>query len=249
MGFSINTASLFVTVDHSHNHFCITTPEGNPVEMLLADSLKVTSVFARTKGKRTRGCPGDNNPMLYALKGMHNLHTRPRDIGKLCISFRKILPLFLMNQPAWDWIVPLPSGSHICARFASKVHQRAGQGRYLDGILLKRAAGQVLNDVRDMRISARDKNTLSEEIKRFIKANGWQASFQIKMIKRVTMRRYINPLTLGEVNKQEMPPARILLVDDMVTSGTSLRSGAELLRGRYPDAHIEALTLFGSSKS
>ncbi|ELW9441549.1 phosphoribosyltransferase [Pluralibacter gergoviae] len=249
MGFTVDTAALLVTVDRAHNHFCITAPEGNPVVMLLPDSLSVTSIFARTKGKRARGCPGDNNPMLYALKGMHNLNTRARDIGELCHSFRKIFAVFLNNQPVWDWIVPLPSGSQVCARFARKVHQRVGQGHYVDWVLIKRTAGEVLSCIGEMRISARDKNTLSEEIKRFIKAHGPQAPFQIKTIKRVNLRRYINPLALGQIRKHEIPPARILLIDDMVTTGTSLRRAAELLRHQYPDAHIEALTLFGSSKS
>ena len=77
MGFVVDAENRLVTVDHSHNHFCITTPEGNPVELMLG-TLKVTSIFARTKGKRDKRDPGDNSPMLYVIKGLHELRTNPR---------------------------------------------------------------------------------------------------------------------------------------------------------------------------
>jgi len=38
------------------------------------------------------------------------------------------------------------------------------------------------------------------------------------------------------------------LIDDMVTSGASLVSAEAILKQQYPDARIEALTLFGSSR-
>lgn len=246
MGFVVDAEKRLVTVDHSHNHFCITTPEGNPVELMLG-TLKATSIFARTKGKRDRSDPGDNSPMLYVIKGLDDLRTKPRDIAMLCASFRRILPAYLGNGFQWDWIVPLPSSSPVCCRFAEKVFKRTRQGACYPDALAKITAGQVLQNVGGLRISARDKTRLRGDVKRFISNHGEDAPFQIKFVN-VSLRPHVNPLTWGHVPPGTNPPRSILLVDDMVTSGASLVNAEAILRHRYPHAKIEALTLFGSSK-
>lgn len=246
VGFVVDAENRVVTVDHSHNHFCITTPEGNPVELMLG-TLKVTSIFSRTKGKRDRNDPGDNSPMLYVIKGLHELRTTPRDIAMLCASFRQILPAYLGNGFQWDWIVPLPSSSSVCCRFADKVFKHTKQGTCHANALVKITAGQVLQDVSRLRISSRDRNRLRIEVKRFISAHGEDAPFQIKSVN-VGLRHHVNPMIWGHVPPGTNPPRAILLVDDMVTSGASLVNAEAILKHRFPHAQIEALTLFGSSK-
>lgn len=246
MGFVVDAENRLVTVDHSHNRFCITTPEGNPAEIMLG-TLKVTSIFSRTKGKRDRNDPGDNSPMLYVIKGLHDLRTTPRDIAMLCASFRKILPAYLESGFRWDWIVPLPSSSSVCCRFAEKVLKSSQQGAFHPDALVKITAGQVLENVSRLRIASKDKSRLRTEVKRFISAHGEDASFQIKSVN-VGLRHHINPMMWGHVQPGTNPPRAILLVDDMVTSGASLVNAEAILKRRYPHAQIEALTLFGSSR-
>lgn len=246
MGFVVDAEKRLVTVDHSNNHFCITTPQGNPAEITLG-TLKVTSIFARTKGKRDINTPGDNSPMLYVLKGLHDLHTRRRDIGMLYASFREILPAYVGAGFQWDWIVSLPSSSPVCSRFAERVLKHTQQGVCQHNALVKITAVEVLRSVDDLKIKAADKTVLKTDIFRFISNNGEEAPFQIKSIRRVKLRKHINPLTWGRVSATP-PPRGILLIDDMVTSGASLVNAEAILKHRYPLAHIEALTLFGSSK-
>ncbi|WP_249549339.1 phosphoribosyltransferase, partial [Escherichia coli] len=82
---------------------------------------------------------------------------------------------------------------------------------------------------------------------RFISKHGEEVAFQIKSIRRVKLRKHISPLIWGHAPATP-PPRGILLIDDMVTSGTSLVNAEAILKHRYPLARIEALTLFGSSK-
>lgn len=247
VGFVIDISNNLVTVDHAHNDFCVTTPNGNPAILFLGD-LKVTSIFSRTKGKRDRSLPGDNSPMLYALKGMHGLITRPRDIGMLCLSFRQILPVFLSNTSQWDWIVPLPSSSSVCNRFASMVQKRTQIGICQPNALDKVTSAEVLRCTRGLKISSKDKSAIHEDVKRFISSNSLETPFQIKAIKRTKLRKYINPLMWGSILCSTKPPQRILLVDDMITTGTSLVCAENIIRARYPNVRIEALTIFGSSR-
>ncbi|EID0396781.1 phosphoribosyltransferase [Salmonella enterica] len=246
MGFVVDAEKRLVTVDHSHNNFCITTPQGNPTKITLG-TLKVTSIFARTKGKRDISAPGDNSPMLYALKGLHNLQTRRRDIGMLCASFREILSTYVDGSFQWDWIVSLPSSSPVCSSFADRVFKHTQQGICYHNALVKITAVEVLHSVDALKIKAADKTVIKTDIFRFISNYGEETPFQIKSIRRVKLRKYLNPLTWGHVPATS-PPRGILLIDDMVTSGTSLVNAEAILKHRYPLARIEALTLFGSSK-
>ncbi|HDS1207810.1 TPA: phosphoribosyltransferase [Shewanella algae] len=244
MGLVVDKTSRLVTVDHKHNRYCVTTVNGNP-SVIFQNGLKITSVFSRTKGRWDTSV-GDNCPMLYALKRLNNLNTTPRDVAALCVSFRKILPVFLESGFTWDWIIPLPSSSDVCGRFAGKVHKQSSIGIIQPEALKKISAAQALADVRNLHISAKDKTKLKTSIFRFIKANGEEAPFQIKSVD-TALRHHINPLIWGRCHSNT-PPTKVLLVDDMVTSGTSLRCAAHVVEKRYPMAKIEALTIFGSSK-
>lgn len=247
MGFVVDKDKRLVTVDHSHNQFCITKPEGNPVQILLNESLPVTSIFARTKGKRDKNDPGDNCPMLYVMKGIDELRTNPRDIALLCASFRKILPAYLDRGFQWDWIIPLPSSSPVSLRLANKVQKRTQRGVCYPDALVKLTAVNVLRNLDGLRISSKEKTRARNDIKRFIRNNGENAFFQIKSVS-TDVRLHVNPLAWGSLPLGTKPPQRILLIDDMITSGASLSNAESILKHRYPSARLEALTLFGSSK-
>lgn len=246
MGFVVDAERRLVTVDHSHNHYCVTTPAGNPATFMPNETLKVTSIFTRTKGKRSGDEPGDNCPMLYVMKGMHALTTTPRDIGKLCASFREILPKFQDNGFDWDWIIPLPSSSPVSLLLAKKIQKRTKRGDCYPQALVKLTAVEVLRNLEDLRISSSEKTKARQDIKRFIRLNGEDALFQIKMVRK-KVRIHTNPLAWGSLPLGTRPPRGILLIDDMITSGTSLINAEAILKNRYPGARIEALTLFGSS--
>lgn len=247
MGFIVDAENKLVMVDHSHNNFCVTSPKGNPVIQKLNNSLKVTSIFTRTKAKRERSLLGDNCPMLYALKGMHKLKTRRRDIALLCASFHRIFPVFLNDGFVWDWIVPLPSCHPICSRFAHKVHKHSQFGIVQPKTIIKVSAEQILLNVKQLNIKSADKALLSSDIRRFIKNNCLKTDFQIKALKS-HLRHHINPFIWGSVLQDTVPPSKILLIDGMITSGSSLINASNILKHHYPHVEIEALTLFSSSR-
>ncbi|MDE1474159.1 phosphoribosyltransferase [Xenorhabdus bovienii] len=248
MGFVVDKENNLVTVDHSHNRFCITTPEGNPSTLTLNKVLKVTSIFTRTKGKRDKDAPGDNSPMLYALKGLHNLKTTRKDIMRLNESYRLILETFLQDGFQWDCIIPLPSSSQLTSLFAKKVCKNTCMGVCYNEALVKITAAQVLRDLNTLAIGAKDRSAIHEDIKRFMRYNSPEAPFQIKSIKRVHLRQHINPLMWGGLPSGTAEPRNVLLVDDMITSGTSLLCALNAIRNNYPAVNVQALTLFGSSK-
>lgn len=247
MGFSVDVATNIVTVDHSHNDYCKTKVEDNPTAITLRKTLKVTSIFARTKNKRDKSIPGDNCPMLYALKEINCLKTTRRDIILLKDNYSQILGKYLTSSLEWDYFIPLPSSNPLTVAFAQRVQRHAGIGACNNGILSKITAEQALLNVDKLQIRSADKATIKQSIKKFIKKNDGKKEFQIKSIF-PKLRKHIEPFEWNFSFNENIPPtSKILLVDDMVTSGTSLLSALDLIKNRYPDSTVEALTLFGSS--
>lgn len=248
MGFSVDAATNIVTVDHSHNDYCKTKVDDNPTAITLRKNFKVTSIFARTKNKRDKSIPGDNCPMLYALKGIGCLKTTRRDIMLLKDNYSKILEKYLKSDLEWDYFIPLPSSNSLTFAFAQRVQRHAGVGTCNNRILTKITAEQALLKVDKLQIKSADKATIKQSIKRFIKHNGSDKEFQIKSIF-TKLRKNIEPFEWNSsFNGNISPTSKILLIDDMVTSGTSLLSALNLIKNRYPDSTVEALTLFGSSR-
>lgn len=249
MGFNVDSTSNKVTVDHSHNNYAVTTVAGNPIVKMFS-TIEVTSIFARTKGKRQRTDPGDNSPMLYALKGIGDLTTTYSSVATLYLNYREIMASVVLHkepQGLWDCVVPMPSSSKLSSLMAKTIVRHAGVGPVQPSLLKKVTGDAVLASLDGLAMSSKDKTALRTEVRRFIKFNGGETDFQMKSIKRVDLRCHLCPFMLGSEPLQHQPN-RILLVDDMVTSGTSIVSAAALLSTHYPQARIEAVTLFGSSR-
>lgn len=204
VGFNVDAINNLVTVDHTHNDYCVTTVPTNPVYMLQED-LKITSIFARTKGRRSSKTPGDNCPMLYALKRTGELRTNVKDVAKLRLNFRKILKTYLETDFQWDWIIPLPSSSNLCESFAEEVRIRSQIGIIQPNYFVKITAQEALDIVKGLNVSSKVRTTLSSKIRKFIKHNTPQTSFQIKYIDK-KQRKLINPFNYNSMGRVIAPP-------------------------------------------
>lgn len=247
MGFNVDAVNRIVSVDHSHQNYCNTSTVGNPVIEKIDGRLTVTSIFKRTKGRRDRNDPGDNSPMLYALKGLHDLKTTYSSIKALDTNYKEILDRFMQGNE-WDCIIPLPSSSKLTVLLAKSIQRHTKLGVCYTHALRKITAQSAIDNLRELQISSRDKSALRDSIKRFIRQHGEDTEFQMKYIKEVGLRKYINPMMWGHLPAGTTPPNKILLVDDMVTSGASLLSALDVIQHRYPHSDVQALTLFGSSR-
>lgn len=248
VGFNVDTKNRVVSVDHSHHNYCDTSTNGNPVTEQLADGLLVTSIFKRTKGRRDRDIPGDNSPMLYALKGLHDLKTNFTAIKALERNYKHILNSFIQTGFLWDCLMPLPSSSNLTKLFAKSVCKQTRTGMCYNSALKKITAAAVLESIPQLtQISSPDRTKLRSSVRKFIRYHSDDTEFQMKSITPVNLRKHINPIMWGGLPFGASPPNNILLVDDMITSGTSLLSASTVIRQHYPFANIQALTLFGSS--
>ena len=186
--------------------------------------------------------------MLYALKGISGLKTTRRDIITLKENYSLILEKYLINSLDWDYILPLPSSNKLTFAFAQRVQRQAKNGFCSNGLLSKITAKQALSNVDLLEIKSSDKARIKQAIKRFISQNSEETEFQIKSL-HPKFRKHIGIFEWNSSCHPVIPAtSNILLIDDMVTSGTSLLCALNIVKHNYPRSTVEALTLFGSSR-
>lgn len=259
MGFDVDRVAKLVTVDHSHNNFATTSVEGNPRTKRYS-GLCVIGTIKRNKGaNRTlkkdnprQKIDGDNSPMLYALKNMDGLTTTPSDVRSLFRNVRVILDNELPTHGvAFEHIITIPS-SHKLASVVTQMTMRACKRQgypvsKLDNVLRKSSGDDVKAQVSELRIKRPDRSGMLNNIKNFIRQHGGQTDFQIKYIQKSTLRKHVNLLSLTPGYAVDQRAVNILLVDDMVTTGSSLVAARDLVLQRYPNATIYAVCLFSAS--
>ena len=106
MGFKV--IDNLVIVDHSINHYAITTPTKKRSPCIYTkkniDSLNLSiySIFYRSVIDRKLHKLGDNCPLLYALKGKQNLVVTKDSMKELKVPFYQILEI--LKEEVTDWI-------------------------------------------------------------------------------------------------------------------------------------------------
>jgi hypothetical protein len=252
LGFEIHNKT--VIVNHSHNLFSNTNPSRLPKKVTTSNGLTIyclfprLSPFGKKKGRGKNLDGGDNSPLIYALKGKDNLRTTISTIKELRRNSVKLLELFTKDRPPFDIIVPIPSGHNICLILAKRVSRAYGNTTIVSNLVKKRTleeALDLLNSLETKTTPAKIINLLRDNVKRQIKSSSRANHLAIKHIP-TNYRRHLPPVKL---NRSAVPrctgPQRILLIDDQVSSASTLMAAKDTLQDYYPRAEIEALALFG----
>ncbi|EIJ0947021.1 phosphoribosyltransferase [Vibrio europaeus] len=259
MGFDVNRQAKLVTVDHSHNNFATTSVAGNPKTKKYS-GLTVIGTFKRNKGatKNLRAAnpkgkiDGDNSPMLYALKNMDGLTTTPSDVRNLFRNARVILDNELSKHSvSFDHVITIPSShklASIVAQMTTRSCRRQGYPAVgLMGVLKKASGDDVKAQVSALNINRAERASMLANVKKFIRDHGGYTDFQIKYIQRTSSRKHVNLLSLVPNYTIDNSVLNILLVDDMVTTGSSLVAARDLVLQRYPNSTVYAACLFSAS--
>ncbi|WP_432692182.1 hypothetical protein [Morganella morganii] len=249
VGLTIQGNNVFV--DHSHTDWLLTRPEENPATEK-SGSLIIYSVFKRKKlsnkqkhNKQQRHI-GDNCPILYALKGKEALITNISSIKKLKRSFDSISDKIKEKEPdGFDMVIPMPSSYNISyitgKRFASCFNTM-----YYPGFLRKISVSQAINILRDTILVHNDKKRLQFLLQLQQKENGKNAKFSLKGIP-ARFRYIFSPVEISpSSDNSRISPGRILLVDDLLTTGTTLLSATRVVQCLFSSAEIRAACLFSS---
>lgn len=214
-----------MTLDQSHERLVDTSISGNPTEGVI-DGLHMQYVFRRkTSKKHSR----DGNPLVYALKEMHGYRIQPMYTGMLWKIVDNILAKFAGNLEV-DFLIDVPSSKPLCQIFALRISKASGIPLVKSTFLRKRTVEEVLSKIdgqfpsfiRDL-----DEKEFKAELGKLRHAQP-RDDFQMKKVSK-RMRHFFTPFIMNDAIS--LPRGqRVALIDDLVSSGTSIISVANSLR-------------------
>ncbi len=221
-----------------------TSLDDNPNHHKLHD-LIVHSVFKRLYSRQG----GDGNPLIYALKGKKGFSITLKECGKFNPNISVILDRLIL-QKNYEVILTMPSSHKIVERFAKKINRRTPTNCILiNNIFTKKTFREVYSDLEDIPLTPEHKKNiiaLRRSLEKDLNRNP-NKIFSMKDVE-TKDRMYICPLKidLTQIDKiQQLRGKSILLVDDLLASGTTLTSAYNLLIDLEISNEIEALCLLG----
>lgn len=242
-----------VIVDHSVTDHLNTTGQGNPTQVNLR-GMTVHCTFQRRyrSAKTARGVdervPGDNCPLIYALKGKDDLRVSHSSIRALNAHAPTILAAISdLLSGQIDIIVPMPSSSALALILAKRLSRLTGVA-VQEGIFVKSSNTQAM--IRAQDLSAKGNKTLSysqvremRPLLRWMARNGDQA-YAAKNIK-TGLRGFFDPIQLAPGFVPQIKDDRFLLVDDLLATGETLVAARSLITVHNLGSVERAVTWFG----
>ena len=223
-----------------------TSLDANPNYHKLNNSdLIVHSVFKRLYSRQG----GDGNPLIYALKGQKGFSITLKECGKFNPNISAILDR-LMQKKDYEVILTMPSSHKIVERFAKKINRRASEHCILiNNIFTKKTFREVYADLQDLPLTPKYKKDIIA-LRRSLEKNLHRNPNKVFSMKEVDTkdRMFIRPLKIDSTKIdtiQKIKGKSILLVDDLLASGTTLTSAYNLLIDLEISNEIEGVCLLG----
>lgn len=223
MGIDINEHKA-VSFNEHHDHRLVTCPTKNPKTTTIEDLL-IHSIYRRTK---TGDFRRDGNPFIYALKSKDGYKITNRELHRFKPSFYTILTKIIEHKTV-DYILPMPS-SHPIAHYLARRLARATDATVIDDFFCKQTTGNIIATF-DL---ASVKPAHKKDVKKQLAAYRKMPANTLVSLKKIPnkIRCYFPPLVLNPGNTVTVDIENVLLVDDLLSTGTTLLSAKRLLRSR-----------------
>lgn len=206
-----------------HQNLLDTSTENKPHRQRVG-ALAVASIFRRRKA---RSGDGDGNPFIYALKGLNRYSISDEQLWQFRPNFLSTLGSYMSETP-YDKIAPLPSSKPIARYVAKKAGRYQPEAVVEPQLFLKRSATEVLAELESKYDADEIPGKLKSQAGALIGTlrKSPNTSFAMKHVDQ-RLRDYIEPLVLAP--NAPVAGHRILLVDDLLSSGATLRTAHRLL--------------------
>lgn len=228
-GAGVDEALIFdVTINLEHNDGLDMSLDGNPTITQL-DDFQVFSLFRR---RRLSTSEADGNPLIYALKSLKNFRI---DDASSSIMWNTAEQIFESWACPWNptCVVSVPSRHSVSNDLAQQISGWLGIEHLPSSAICKKTVAEVIADAERLKeeggVAEPDLRAFKKQLGRLSSATLGK-SFQMKEIKDVQVRHYFHPWKSSD--ETEMPTKYdILLVDDLIGSGASLKTCADYLTG------------------
>ncbi|RUO18684.1 phosphoribosyltransferase [Aliidiomarina haloalkalitolerans] len=221
MGIDV-TEDKYVTLNEGHHKRLVTCPSRNPV-FKKYPGLVTQSVYRRTKdGDKER----DGNPFIYALKKTRGYRIRSRELVKFKPSFDAILYKIIDKFPG-ACLVTLPSSYPIAEILARRIARKNG-AQIFNRIFRKATVAEVLANFDPHAVKKQHQAEINSQLATFNKLDPNELVNLKEMRNRI--RSYFNPISINSDLLGQLPTTKLLLVDDLLSTGTTITNAANLLK-------------------
>lgn len=237
----IDVINKCVSFNDSHEELVNTSTLKNPT-FTNHNGLKIFSIYKRVKSRQRND---DGNPLIYALKEINSFSISKRECIKFLPSFNAILDKYLQGK-SYDFIIPMPSTHLISYRLAERVaRETTNSCPILINLFAKKTVGEVCLEFKSIDIPAKFHIRRLSLIKGLESANTPDKLISMKDID-VKLRPYISPFKL--IENLDLNNKNVLIVDDLLATGTSLKCIEQLLLNDNNKISVDALCLLSSLK-
>lgn len=229
-----------ILFNEKHERLLNTSTEKNP-SIKVINGLRIQSIFRRVKNS---GETRDGNPFIYALKEKNGYSIDRRQLWRFRNNFLEILDK-AFSEIDVDYVIPMPSGHKVASYLSWRVAKRHDdRPAVVSHALRKRTVGEMLEAYGDQ-IPKAGKYAL-KKYKFQIRKWGKMPMGTLVSMKEVDngIRNYFHPLALTD-GVCELNGKRVLLVDDLLSSGSTLKCARALIEEREAKA-VSALCLLSS---
>ena len=226
-----------VLFNNTHQKLVNTDINSNPTTTIV-HNISIYSIYKRIK---TRSNQWDGNPLIYALKNQKGYRLSRNELKKFLYSFHYILNK-LLEDKKYDLILVLPSSSNVAKGVAKQVSKSLTPNLIVYDIFEKQSVSEVIEKI-DISI-VKNKRKLKEIKHQLSKLQKMDKSKTFSM-KNVApkIREYFVPLKL-ESEFDFTHYKNILIVDDLLATGNSIKSAKDIILTQNDKVNIEGLCLF-----
>lgn len=211
----------YVTLNEDHHQRLVTCPDRNPV-LKKYPSLLTHSVYRRTKdGDKER----DGNPFIYAVKKTKGFRIRSRELVRFNPSFDAILDKIVERVPC-SCLITIPSSYPVAEILARRISRKKGV-QIFSNVFRKATVGEVLAGFDPTQVKKQHEAEVKSQLSTFAKLDPNELLTLKEM--RNKIRPYFNPLSLNSDLLGQLPTEDLLLIDDLLSTGTTISNAAKLL--------------------
>lgn len=209
-----------VSYSPAHHNRVVSDPARNPVVQMVGD-LTVVGIFRRTKtGDREH----DGNPLIYALKGKNGYRLTYGAARRLLADARQIIPQ-IAAVGSCDVIVPMPSSSNVAryvARELGRAYALAPEERFRKATVGEALAWMLPPE----QVAPALRRAYTAQL-RTMQHLPTGSLVQMKEVRESVIRPLVPAVTADVLT--DLAGKRIMLVDDLLSTGSTLRSAKALL--------------------
>ena len=247
--FDYNTMTVSYNAYHEDN--VDTSVENNPtVYNDIVDNVKVYSIF-----KRKRGLKGDGNPLIYALKDEDGWKFRSKkDKDAIDKQFNDIAEKF-SKMYQYGPVIVIPSTNELNTYISNIIVSKNHNAKLIKGVIRKLTTEEVKKIVLDKNSEFRkyykdDFDEAYDLLDDYLdtmdkEKDGYFAGHYVKDKKMRNILKDTFKATDDNYARfaKELTDKDILLIDDTVSRGQSIKSACKIISDTYSPKSITVLTL------